>query len=91
MTGVGDLGTAILAAVPAAAKEGVAPFVPAIVDAIYRAFSIATSNTFLLGIVAAVVAAGLVLLLHEAPARATDPARAGRRRRTSSNATPSVS
>ena len=74
LTGVGDLGTAILAAVPAAAKESVAPFVPAIVDAIYRAFSIATSNTFLLGIVAAVVAAGLVLLLHEAPARATDPA-----------------
>src|SRR6476646_6150435 len=49
LTGVGDLGTAILAAVPAAAKESVAPFVPAIVDAIYRAFSIATSNTFLLG------------------------------------------
>ena len=91
LTGVGDLGTAILAAVPAAAKESVAPFVPAIVDAIYRAFSIATSNTFLLGIVAAVVAAGLVLLLQEAPARATDPALDRDPATSPTNATPSAS
>jgi EmrB/QacA subfamily drug resistance transporter len=77
LTGVGDLGQAILAAIPAGAKAQVEPLVPAIVDSIYRAFSIATSNTFLVGIVAAIVAAGLVLLLQEAPARATDPALAG--------------
>ncbi len=91
LTGVGDLGTAILAAVPAAAKDGVAPFVPAIVDAIYRAFSIATSNTFLLGIVAAVIAAGLVLLLQEAPARATDPALDRDPATSTTKATPSAS
>ena len=32
MTGVGDLGAAILAATPEAAKAAVEPFVPAIVD-----------------------------------------------------------
>ena len=46
---------------------------PAIVDAIYNAFSIATASTFMLGIVAAAVAAGLVLLLKEAPATASAP------------------
>jgi hypothetical protein len=43
------------------------------VDAIYRAFSIATANTFVIGIAAAVAAAGLVLLLREAPAPSTEP------------------
>ena len=78
LTGVGDLGQAILATVPAEVKAQVEPFLPAIVDAIYRAFSIATASTFTLGIVAAAVAAGLVLLLKEAPATASvpvDPAR----------------
>ncbi|HEX6867896.1 MAG TPA: MDR family MFS transporter [Candidatus Limnocylindrales bacterium] len=71
ITGVGDLGAAILAATPAAARDAVEPFIPAIVAAIHDAVSIATSATFTLGIVASVVAAGLVLLLREAPAHAT--------------------
>ena len=50
------------------------PFLPGIVDAIYQAFSIAVASTFALGIVAAAVAAGLVLLLKEAPATASVPA-----------------
>jgi MFS family permease len=70
LTGVGDLGQAILASVPPEIKAQVEPFIPGIVDAIYGAFSIATASTFTPGIVAAVVAAGLVLLLKEAPARA---------------------
>jgi EmrB/QacA subfamily drug resistance transporter len=70
LTGVGDLGQAILASVPAEIKAQVEPFIPGIVDAIYSAFSIATASTFTPGIVAAAVAAGLVLLLKEAPARA---------------------
>jgi EmrB/QacA subfamily drug resistance transporter len=74
LTGVGDLGTAILAAIPEAVRAQVAPFVPNIVDAIYAAFSIATANTFVIGIAASAVAAGLVLLLREAPAQATDAA-----------------
>jgi EmrB/QacA subfamily drug resistance transporter len=71
LTGVGDLGAAILAALPEAARAQVQPFIPAIVDAIHAAFSIATANTFVLGIGASLVAAGLVLLLREAPATAT--------------------
>ena len=73
LTGVGDLGAAILAAIPEAARSQVAPIVPAIVDAIYQAFSMATANTFLLGIGAALLAAAAVLLLREAPAPATEP------------------
>ena len=58
---------------PGRGSRGVRPFVPAIVEAIHEALSIATSNTFMLGIGASVVAAGLVLLLREAPAAATEP------------------
>jgi EmrB/QacA subfamily drug resistance transporter len=71
LTGVGDLGTKIMAAIPEAARSQVAPFVSNIVEAIYAAFSIATANTFVIGIGAAIVAAGLVLLLREAPAQST--------------------
>jgi len=71
LTGVGDLGQAILGALPEAARAQVQPFIPAIVDAIHAAFSIATANTFVIGIGASLVAAGLVLLLREAPAHAT--------------------
>jgi hypothetical protein len=76
LTGVGDLGAAILAATPEAARTAVAPYIPAIVEAIHGAVSIATASAFVLGIGAAIVAAGLVLLLREAPAPATDPAAA---------------
>jgi MFS family permease len=70
LTGVGDLGAAVLAALPEVARAQVQPFIPAIVDAIHAAFSIATANTFVIGIGASLVAAGLVLLLREAPATA---------------------
>src|SRR3954452_496475 len=76
VTGVGDLGAAILAATPEAARATVEPLIPAIVAGIHDAVSIATSATFTLGIGAAVVAAGLVLLLREAPAPAVEPAAA---------------
>ncbi len=76
LTGVGDLGSAILAATPDAVRAQVEPFVPAIVDAIYRAFSIATASTFILGIGAAAVAAALVLFLREVPMRATETSEA---------------
>ena len=70
LTGVGDLGQAILAAAPLAARAQLEPFVPAIVDAIHRAFSIATASTFTFGIAAAVVAVIVVAFLRESPARA---------------------
>src|SRR2546425_3596493 len=70
LTGVGDLGQAILAAAPIGARAQLEPFVPAIVDAIHRAFSIATASTFTFGIAAAALAVIVVAFLREAPARA---------------------
>src|SRR5881296_2791121 len=55
LVGTGDLGRKILAAAPVGARDQLAPFVPDIVAAIHRAFSIATASTFTFGIVAAVV------------------------------------
>ena len=69
LTGTGDLGQAILAAAPVAARAQLEPFVPAIVEAIHRAFSIATASTFTFGIAAAVVALIVVAFLRETPAR----------------------
>ena len=71
LTAVGDLGANILAGIGASAGEAVRaqvePFITTIVDAIYEAVSLATANTFLVGIVAAIIAAAVVLLLREAP------------------------
>jgi len=91
LTGVGDLGEAILAAIPEAAREQIAPFVPVIVDAIYAAFSIATAATFVVGIGAAIVAAGLVLFLRETPALATHPTADAAAASSASERTPSAS
>jgi EmrB/QacA subfamily drug resistance transporter len=71
LSGVGDLGQAILASVPVAARAQIEPFVPAIVEAIHRAFSIATASTFTFGIAAAAVAVIVVAFLREVPARTT--------------------
>ncbi len=68
ITGVGDMGAAILAAMPPEVRGLVQPFVPVIVDAIHQAFSIATASTFVVGIATSLAAAGLVLLFREAPA-----------------------
>ena len=76
LTGVGDAGAAILASLPAGVRAVVEPFVPAIVDAIHGAFSVATASTFAIGIGTTLLAAGLVLLLREAPAEAPAGARA---------------
>jgi EmrB/QacA subfamily drug resistance transporter len=85
LTGVGDLGASILAALPADLRTLVEPFIQAIVSAIHDAFSIATASTFAVGIVTSIVAAGLVLLFREAPARAAawEPERAAESRTSS--------
>jgi EmrB/QacA subfamily drug resistance transporter len=70
---VGDLGAAILAGVPEQFRPLVEPHIAAIVVAIHDAFSIATAATFYTGIVAALIAAGLVLVLREVPIRAHEP------------------
>jgi hypothetical protein len=68
LTGVGDLGAAILAGIPEAVRTQVEPFIPALVNAIYEAFTLATAGTFTVGIVCSLLAAGLVLFLRDAPA-----------------------
>jgi EmrB/QacA subfamily drug resistance transporter len=62
LSGVGDLGSAILAGLPPDVAAQVRPLIPAIVNGIHQAFSIATSATFVIGIGAALVAAALVLI-----------------------------
>ncbi|MBA3689334.1 MAG: MFS transporter [Chloroflexi bacterium] len=62
VSGVGDLGAAILASVPDEFKAQVEPLIPMMVQGIHQAFSIATATTFYLGIGAALVAAALVLI-----------------------------
>lgn len=62
LAGVGDLGAAILAQVPEAFRPQVEALIPAIVDAIYEAFSIATAATFVMGIATALLAALVVLV-----------------------------
>ena len=71
LTGTGDLGAKILAGTPDAFKPIIQPLVPNIVGGIHEAISIAIANTFWAGIVAAVLAALLVLVLREVPMRTT--------------------
>jgi len=73
LTGVGESGAALLGSLPAETRGLIEPHLPAIVDAIHGAFSVATANTFLIGIATTVVATGLVLLFREAPATAQAP------------------
>jgi EmrB/QacA subfamily drug resistance transporter len=62
----GNLGAQILAGTPDQFKPAVEPFIQAIVNGIYAAFSIATGATFLVGIVTALVAALVVLVVMPA-------------------------
>ncbi len=73
LTGVGDASGSFLAALPVDVRALVQPFLPAIAEAVHGAFSIATGSTFTIGIVTTVVAAGLVLLFRDAPARSSEP------------------
>jgi len=63
---VGDLGAAILSQVPDEFKSVVEPLIPAMVNAIHEAISIATGATFVLGIVTALLAALVVLIVMPA-------------------------
>ncbi|HEU0244799.1 MAG TPA: MDR family MFS transporter [Candidatus Limnocylindrales bacterium] len=72
LTGVGDAGAALLASLPADVRGLVEPYVPAIVDAIHSALSIAIASTFVVGIGSTAIAACLVLLFRDAPAVAAE-------------------
>jgi EmrB/QacA subfamily drug resistance transporter len=71
VTGTGDLGSRILAAVSPEARSVVEPLVPNIVAGIHEAFSIALAATFWVGIAGALIAAAWVLFLQEVPMRET--------------------
>ncbi len=71
LTGTGDLGQRILASVPQDQQPQIAPLIPAIVHAIYEAFSIAIAATFWVGVVGAVIAVIAVAFMREEPMRTT--------------------
>ena len=66
LTSVGDLGASILAQVPEQFRATVEPMIPAIVSGIHAALSIATGATFVVGIVTALLAALVVLVVMPA-------------------------
>jgi hypothetical protein len=74
LTGVGDMGAAILASVPEQFRALVEPVIPNIVEGIHGAFSLAVGQTFWLGVVGAIVAAIAALAIKEIPLRATNEA-----------------
>ena len=87
LTGVGDLGSAVLALVPAQFQDAVRPAIPAIVEGIHGAFSLAVAQTFWLGVLGSVIAVFAAVAIKELPLR-TSNARApeGRPRLTSAPA-----
>ncbi len=74
LTGVGDLGQQILAAIPAQFQAVVAPFISNIVTGIHAAFSLAVAQTFWIGVAAAAVAAVAAATMHEHALRSTNEA-----------------
>jgi EmrB/QacA subfamily drug resistance transporter len=70
LTGVGeDLGAVLISIVPA-----VEPYVTNVVSAIHAAFSLATAQTFWLGVVGAVLAGVTAVAIKEIPLRTTNEA-----------------
>ena len=67
LTGVGDLGQIIVTAFPAAA-----PFVDLLVEGIHAAFSLATAQTFWLGVGGSIIAVVAAVAIKEIPLRATN-------------------
>jgi EmrB/QacA subfamily drug resistance transporter len=74
LTGVGDLGAAILASVPAQAKAFIEPFITNIVAGIHQAFSLAVAQTFWIGVAAAIVAAIAAVGMQELTLRTSQAA-----------------
>jgi hypothetical protein len=80
LTGVGDLGAAILSAVDAGTRTVIEPFIGSIVTAMQEAFSLAVAQTFWIGVAAAIVSAIAAATMHEhalrtenVPVRAPQP------------------
>ncbi len=65
----GDLGAQILATVPEAFRGAVEPLIPAIVQGIHEAFSLAVAASFQIGVVTTVLAFVVALAMKELPLR----------------------
>jgi EmrB/QacA subfamily drug resistance transporter len=74
LTGVGDMGQLILAQIPAQFQEAIKPFIGAMVEGIHGAFSLATAQTFWLGVAGAIVAGLAAVAIKEIPLRASNTA-----------------
>ena len=74
LTGVGDLGQAILAAIPPQFQAAVQPFIPAMVEGVHGAFSLATAQTFWLGVIGSIVALAAAVAIKEIPLRTSNEA-----------------
>jgi EmrB/QacA subfamily drug resistance transporter len=72
LTGTGDLGQRILAAVPPEAQAFLAPLIPNIVAGIHEAFALAIASTFWISIAAALAAAAFAFFLREQPMQLVD-------------------
>jgi EmrB/QacA subfamily drug resistance transporter len=66
-----DLGTSILAGLPAAIRPIVEPLIPNIVTGIYQAYSIAVGSVFQIGMVTTVAALLVAFAMRELPLRTT--------------------
>ena len=72
LTGVGDLGAAILKAIPPEFQAAVQPYIGAMVEGVHGAFSLATAQAFWLGVFGSVVAFGASLAIKEIPLRTSN-------------------
>jgi EmrB/QacA subfamily drug resistance transporter len=70
LTGVGNLAETLAKVLPPAAQ----PFIPNIIEGIHGAFSLATAQTFWLGVIGAVLAVVAGLFIKEIPLRASNEA-----------------
>ncbi len=66
-----DLGTSILAGIPAAIRPIVEPLIPNIVTGIYQAYSIAVGSIFQIGMFTTIAALLAALVMRELPLRTT--------------------
>ena len=77
LTGTGqgfDLGAAILASIPEAFRPAVQPFIPNIIQGLHAAFSLATAQTFWLGVIGAIIATIAAVAIKEIPLRTSNEA-----------------
>jgi EmrB/QacA subfamily drug resistance transporter len=70
LTGVGDISAALAKVLPPEAQQ----FIPNIIEGIHGAFSLATAQTFWLGVIGAVLAVGAGLFIKEIPLRSSNEA-----------------